>query len=98
MYHLEPLSGGIDSSAIVGLMSKVSSEKFKHLMWVLMRKFSEAKYTKQIAENFNTQHHEIKLTPNDFLKQLPEALAAIDHPSGDGPNSYIVSKATKMQV
>jgi asparagine synthase (glutamine-hydrolysing) len=26
---------------------------------------------------------------------LPEALKAIDHPSGDGPNSYVVSKVTR---
>lgn len=91
------LSGGIDSSAIVGLMSKVSSEKVQTFNVSFDEgEFSEAKYAKQIAEKFNTEHHEIKLTPNDFLKQLPEALSAIDHPSGDGPNSYIVSKATKQ--
>ncbi|MES2515797.1 MAG: asparagine synthase (glutamine-hydrolyzing) [Bacteroidota bacterium] len=90
------LSGGIDSSAIVGLMSKVSSEKVQTFNVSFDEsEFSEAKYAKQIANKFNTQHHEIKLTPNDFLSQLPEALAAMDHPSGDGPNSYIVSKATK---
>lgn len=90
------LSGGIDSSAIVGLMSKVSSEKVRTFNVSFDEsEFSEAKYAKQIAAKFNTEHHEIKLTPNDFLKELPEALAAIDHPSGDGPNSYIVSKSTK---
>lgn len=90
------LSGGIDSSAIVGLMSKVSSEKIQTFNVSFDEgEFSESVYAKQIAQKFNTQHHEIKLTPNDFLKQLPEALLAMDHPSGDGPNSYIVSKATK---
>ncbi len=91
------LSGGIDSSAIVGLMSKVSTEKIQTFNVSFDEgEFSEAKYAKQISQKFNTQHHEIKLTPTDFLNQLPEALAAIDHPSGDGPNSYIVSKATKQ--
>jgi len=91
------LSGGIDSSAIVGLMSKVSTGKIQTFNVSFDEgEFSEAKYAKQIAQKFNTQHHEIKLTPTDFLNQLPEALAAIDHPSGDGPNSYIVSKATKQ--
>ena len=92
------LSGGIDSSAIVGLMSKVSSEKIQTFNISFDEgEFSESTYAKQIAQKFNTQHHEIKLTPNDFLKQLPEALHAIDHPSGDGANSYIVSKATKKE-
>ena len=90
------LSGGIDSSAIVGLMSKVSSEKIQTFNINFDEgEYSEAKYAQLIAKKFNTQHHEIKLTPNDFLSQLPEALNAIDHPSGDGANSYIVSKATK---
>lgn len=91
------LSGGIDSSAVVGLMSKVSTEKIQTFNVSFDEsEFSEAKYAKRIAQKFNTQHHEIKLSPDDFLKQLPEALAAMDHPSGDGPNTYIVSKATKQ--
>jgi asparagine synthase (glutamine-hydrolysing) len=90
------LSGGIDSSAIVGLMSRVSSEKIQTFNISFDEtEFSESKYAQIIAKKFNTQHHEIKLSPQDFLKQLPEALAAMDHPSGDGPNTYIVSKATK---
>ncbi|OFY84486.1 MAG: asparagine synthase (glutamine-hydrolyzing) [Bacteroidetes bacterium RIFCSPLOWO2_12_FULL_35_15] len=90
------LSGGIDSSAIVGLMSKVSTEKVKTFSVTFdEREFSEAKYAQLIAKKFNTDHHEIKLKPSDFIEQLPNALKAMDHPSGDGPNTFIVSKATK---
>jgi asparagine synthase (glutamine-hydrolysing) len=90
------LSGGIDSSAIVGLMSKVSSEPIDTFNVTFDEsEFSESVYAKQIAQKYNTRHHEIKLTPQDFLNQLPEALQALDHPSVDGINSYIVSKATK---
>lgn len=90
------LSGGIDSSAVVGLMSKVSSEKIQtfHVSFD-ESEFSESVYAKQIAKKFNTEHHEIRLRPDDFLSQLPDALKALDHPGGDGPNTYIVSKATK---
>lgn len=90
------LSGGIDSSAVVGLMARVSSEKVRTFNVSFDESdFSEAKYAQLIARRFSTEHHEIRLTPDDFLKQLPEALNAMDHPSGDGPNTYIVSKATK---
>jgi len=90
------LSGGIDSSAVVGLMSKVSSEKIKTFSITFDEsEYSEAKYAQLIAKKFNTDHHEIKLTPTDFLNELPNSLKAMDHPSGDGPNTYIVSKATK---
>ncbi|MDF2437034.1 MAG: asparagine synthase, glutamine-hydrolyzing [Bacteroidota bacterium] len=90
------LSGGIDSSAIVGLMSRVSAEKVKTFSVTFDEsEFSEAKYANLIARKFNTDHHEIKLTPEDFLKELPYALKAMDHPSGDGPNTFVVSKATR---
>lgn len=90
------LSGGIDSSAIVGLMSKVSTEKVKTFSVTFDEsEFSESKYAQLIAKKFNTDHHEIKLSPKNFLDELPNALKAMDHPSGDGPNTYIVSKATK---
>lgn len=90
------LSGGIDSSAVVGIMSKMSTKKVETFNVSFDEgEFSEAKYAKKIAEKFNTNHHEIKLSPEDFLKQLPESLNAMDHPSGDGPNTYVVSKATK---
>ena len=90
------LSGGIDSSAVVGLMSKVSTEKVQTFNVSFDEsEFSESVYARLIAKKFNTQHHEIKVSPGDFFTQLPEALRAMDHPSGDGPNTYIVSKATK---
>ncbi|MFT5305276.1 MAG: asparagine synthase (glutamine-hydrolyzing) [Flavobacteriales bacterium] len=90
------LSGGIDSSAVVAAMSEVSTKKVKTFNVAFdEEEFSEAKYACQISEKFNTEHHEIKLTPDDFLAQLPDAIKSMDHPSADGPNSYIVSQATK---
>lgn len=91
------LSGGIDSSAVVGIMSRLLSQKPDTFNVSFDEsEFSEAVYAKKIAEKFNTRHHEIKLSPAQFLEQLPEALKAMDHPGGDGPNTYIVSKATKQ--
>jgi asparagine synthase (glutamine-hydrolysing) len=90
------LSGGIDSSAVVGLMSRVQQDKVKTFSVVFDEKdFSEAEYSQLVAKKFNTDHHEIHLKVTDFLEELPNALKAMDHPSGDGPNTYVVSKATK---
>ena len=90
------LSGGIDSSAIVALMSEVSDEPVKTFNISFAEEtFSEAKYARIIAKKYKTDHTEIKLTPADFLAELPSALSGMDHPSGDGPNSFVVSKATK---
>jgi len=90
------LSGGIDSTAVTGMMTEVSGSRVKTFNVTFDRsEFSEAIYARSIAKKFNTDHHEIVLTSQHFLEQLPAALDAMDHPSGDGPNTYVVSEATK---
>lgn len=90
------LSGGIDSSAIVGLMSSMRSDPV-HTFSVVFdeAEYSEEHYADLVAERFRTEHTTIRLRPEDLLHALPDALAAMDHPSADGPNTYVVSKATK---
>ena len=91
------LSGGIDSSAVVGAMSRIHSQPVKTFTIAFDEsEFSEAKFAKLIADKYQTDHHEFLLKPEDFLNLLPEAMNALDHPSGDGPNSYIVSKITRQ--
>ncbi len=90
------LSGGIDSSIIVGLMARVLHQPVNTFSVTLEeKKYSESIYSQQIANRFRTRHTEIRLTPNDFLNMLPGALASMDHPSGDGPNTWVISKVTK---
>ncbi|NND93440.1 MAG: asparagine synthase (glutamine-hydrolyzing) [Flavobacteriales bacterium] len=90
------LSGGIDSSIMVGLMSQASAKQISTFSVSFDEtEFSEATYARIVSKKFRTAHEEIRLTPKNFLELLPEALLAMDHPSGDGPNTYIVSKVTK---
>lgn len=91
------LSGGIDSSAIVGLMSEVSAQPINTFTISFEEKlFDESQYANVIAKKFNTKHTNIKLSPKTFLELLPEALSKMDNPSGDGLNTYVVSKVTKQ--
>jgi asparagine synthase (glutamine-hydrolysing) len=90
------LSGGIDSSAVVGIMSQVMSNKVKTFSVVFEEKeFSESRWAQLIAKKFGTEHHEIQVSPASCLEKLPMALGAMDHPSGDGINTWFVSEATK---
>ncbi|UTW62704.1 asparagine synthase (glutamine-hydrolyzing) [bacterium SCSIO 12741] len=90
------LSGGIDSSLITGVVSGELGKKISTFSVTFNEEeFSEAPFARQVAKKFGTDHHEIKLTPEDFLQEIPAALSAMDHPSGDGPNSYVVSKVTR---
>jgi asparagine synthase (glutamine-hydrolysing) len=90
------LSGGIDSSAIVALMSEVSDERPKTFSVVFAeQKFSEAPYARCVAEKFKTDHHEIQLSEQRLYEMLPAALAAIDQPTMDGINTFVVAKAVR---
>lgn len=90
------LSGGIDSSIVVGLMANALRDPVNTFSVTFQeKKFSESPYSQLIADRFNTRHTEIRLNPDDFLNMLPEALASMDHPSGDGPNTWVISRMTK---
>ena len=90
------LSGGIDSSAIVGVMSSLSDQAINTFSIGFDEKqFDESQYSSLIAKSFNTQHQQLKLSAQNLLDQLPNALAALDSPSGDFVNSYIVAQETK---
>lgn len=90
------LSGGIDSSAVVALMSEVGDRRVATFNVAFHEdQFDESQYARLIAQRYDTDHHEIRLSADDFLAAVPDALAATDHPSGDGPNTYVVSQATK---
>jgi len=90
------LSGGMDSSALVALMSRVTKDKPKTFSVVFDEaQFSEAPHSRLVAEQFRTDHHEIHLTEDQLLGMLPAALAAMDQPTMDGVNTFVVSKAVK---
>lgn len=92
------LSGGIDSSIIVGLMAQASSHQVQTFSITFKeQEFDESPYSRLISKRFNTKHCEIQLSANDFLKTIPDAVAAMDHPSGDGPNTYVVSEVTRRE-
>ncbi|MEX1003191.1 MAG: asparagine synthase (glutamine-hydrolyzing) [Crocinitomicaceae bacterium] len=90
------LSGGIDSSIIVGLMAETHDQKIDTFSVVFKEnEFSEREFAKIIADKFKTRHHEIELSVNEFKELIPDALSFMDHPSGDGPNTFVVSKKTR---
>ncbi|MBT3648760.1 MAG: asparagine synthase (glutamine-hydrolyzing) [Flavobacteriales bacterium] len=92
------LSGGIDSSLIVGIIrAELDLPIDTFNVSFDENEFSEAKYARLVANKFGSNHHEIRLQPSDLLNSLDDALASMDHPSGDGPNTWIVAQRTKQQ-
>jgi asparagine synthase (glutamine-hydrolysing) len=53
---------------------------------------NEAEYSQAVAARFGTHHHELVLSQRDALAALPDAIRAMDQPTVDGINTYIVSR------
>ncbi len=92
------LSGGIDSSAIVGVMSKHLGQKVKTFSIGFGKKeYNELKYSRIIAEKFNTDHYEHTIEPDAF-NILPKIIRHIEEPLADAsviPTYYLCELAKK---
>jgi asparagine synthase (glutamine-hydrolysing) len=100
------LSGGVDSSTIVALMSEVLNEPVKTFSVGFAGKgeaqYSELPFARMVAERYKTDHHEVLITPTD-LEQLTEKVVwHIDQPIADQATlaNYMVAKlaATKVKM
>ena len=92
------LSGGLDSSIIVGLMSRIMDEPVKTFSIGFEEKcFDETEYARIVAEHFGTDHHEYIVKP-DAIDILPKLVWYYDEPFADAsaiPMYYITEIAKK---
>jgi asparagine synthase (glutamine-hydrolysing) len=89
------LSGGIDSSALVAVLSHNGVRANTFSLVFEEEEFNEGKYSREIAHRFGTEHHQIAISQQDTLAVLPAALRAMDQPTIDGINTYLVSAKTR---
>jgi len=89
------LSGGIDSSALVAVLSHNGVRANTFSLVFQEEEFNEGQYSREIARRFATEHQEIPVSQQDTLAVLPEALCAMDQPTIDGINTYLVSAKTR---
>jgi asparagine synthase (glutamine-hydrolysing) len=89
------LSGGIDSSALVSILSRGGVTPSTFSIVFREAEFSEAEHSRAIARAFRTDHHEITVSQEDARDAIPEALLAMDLPTMDGINTYFVSRETR---
>lgn len=95
------LSGGIDSSTVVALMSKINpSVKIKTFSIGFDDKdFDELKFARIVAKEYNTQHNEFVVKPN-VLEILPELVERYGEPYADSSciPTYYVANRTRRHV
>jgi asparagine synthase (glutamine-hydrolysing) len=90
------LSGGIDSSSVVALMQLHSGNNINTFNLSFTEKnYDESHYANIIAKRFGTKHQTHVLNPDDYVAQVESALDAMDSPTMDGVNTYVLSTAIR---
>ena len=96
------LSGGIDSSVIVGLMARNASRPVKTyaIGFKDMPMYDESAYAREVAAFHHTEHHEIMLSSREIIDTIPAVLASLDEPFGDSSAvpTYVVARETVRDV
>jgi asparagine synthase (glutamine-hydrolysing) len=94
------LSGGLDSSVVVGLMSQMTKQPVQTFSIGFEEDdFSELPYARKVARHFGTDHHEFCIR-SDLISVLPQLVWAYDEPFGDSSMlpTYYVSKLAREHV
>ena len=94
------LSGGVDSSAIVAAMAREASGQVKTFsIGFDADEFDETPYAREIAELFDTDHHELRVEPN-AMEILPRLVWHYGEPFADGSAipSFYLAELTRRHV
>lgn len=98
------LSGGVDSSAVVGYMAKHSQQPIRTYAigfegGAAEALYNELPYARRVAELFGTQHREIVVKP-DVVALLPKLLWHLDEPLSDSAfiTTFLVSEFAREDV
>ena len=95
------LSGGIDSSAVVGLMARHSSLPVKTFsVGFAEGQYSELGYAAVIARQFETEHHELTVSQDHLMDELPALVRYRDAPVAEPSDIpiYLLSKEARRSV
>lgn len=95
------LSGGIDSSGVVALMSEVSGAPVKTVAVGFAdhgHVADERADAEFFARTIGADHAEVVITDADAAQTFPDYVRALDQPSIDGINTYFVSRHARQSV
>ncbi|MEO8034530.1 MAG: asparagine synthase (glutamine-hydrolyzing) [Acidobacteriota bacterium] len=95
------LSGGIDSTAVVGLMTRASGHRIRTFSVGFaddQTVIDERRWARLAADMFDSEHTEVVISGQEVADRFDDLVAAIDQPSLDGTNTFIVSRAASQSM
>ncbi len=96
------LSGGLDSSTVVGLLAPRVDRPLKtfSVAYDFGKDFNETPYARQVARQFRTDHHEFFVTQKAFMDFIPDFIRYMDEPVTEAAaiSLYFISKQARDHV
>ena len=89
------LSGGIDSSALVALMRHAGVAARTFAVVSPGTPQDEGPFARAIAQRYGAEHTEIAIPASELRDEMLASVTEVDHPSGDGFNTFVVSRAVR---
>jgi asparagine synthase (glutamine-hydrolysing) len=91
------LSGGLDSAAVVALMTRASGSQLRTFSIDFSEPgYSEATAAEASARHLGTQHRTTPLTGVEIAGDIEAIVRSLDQPTGDGINTYYASRAARQ--
>jgi asparagine synthase (glutamine-hydrolysing) len=92
------LSSGLDSGILAALACRQQPGEISTFTVVLPgTQQNESTHARQMARYCGSQHHELVIQEADALAWVEQALSALDRPTADGINTYLISRAVADQ-
>ena len=95
------LSGGLDSSAVAALATKIRGDQIKTFaVGYGEEAFSELRYAREVAAHIQSDHHEVRLTREEFFENLPRLIWHEDEPIvwPSSVSLYAVARLARQHV
>jgi asparagine synthase (glutamine-hydrolysing) len=94
------LSGGLDSSTVVALMSRHSTQVNTFSVGFGDQRYSELEYAAEVARHFGTFHRELVVSHRDIIAQLPALVGYRDAPVSEPSDIpiYMLSREAARSV
>ena len=96
------LSGGVDSSSVVALMSRLTGKPVKTFALTyapdIAHKGEDQRFARMVSQQYSTEHHEYCLSAQEAVDSIDTVLGAFDEPFSGVTSTYFLTQLISRHV